>query len=199
MSERYFETDFSLDGTLDEAIETAVEYREDTARSFGTQVGAAVEMFDGSVYGGFNLENKGHDGIHAERMAINNALDDGYNATDFKSLVIVYQDEAHDDTEIFPSCLRCQAWAWDYTHPKLDLVVADSQGEPLYRTRLDEIIDPPGPAEPYPSNKIRGSKQLSNSEPRLPLDDQLDVFYEEDDMFRKFCDIIGVEGTPDTA
>lgn len=187
-----YDVDVPVDEKLADTIETAVEYRDD-ARTFNTKVGAAVGTFDGDSYGGFNMENKRHRGIHAEEMAINHGMLDGYNGTDFRSLVIVYAEDGADETEIFPACLSCQAWAWDYTHPQLDVVVADTDGDLLYRTQLDELTDHPGPGTTYPSNRISGRDDLKNAEPQLSLDEELWEAYEDDEAFRTFCDMIDVD------
>lgn len=187
--ERWYEHDFELDSTTKKAAEEAIKAQEQGAKSYDIKVGAAVEMYDGSIYPGFNMENMRHEGEHAERLAIKNALSDGYNTTDFKSLVIIFGQEEHESITV--PCLGCQAVAWDYTHPKLEIVEVGTDGKPLYRTRLDELVDPPGEGvSAFPSVDMMG--YLSNREPKLPLADELVEAYHKDEQFQAFCDQLGI-------
>lgn len=183
--------DAGPDAGFEQAIEEAVEYR-DQARTYGTKVGVAVGTFDGAVFGGFNMENKRHKGVHAEEAALIHAMLNGYNATDLRSLVVVYGD-GEGDIDIFPACLSCLAFAWDYAHPKLNVVVADTAGDIKYCERLEDIVSHPGPADTYPTHEISGRGDLKNGEPRLPLHPELHDAYREDERFREFCGTVGVE------
>jgi len=181
-----------LDDGFGRAIAEAREYREQ-ARTYSTRVGVAVETFDGEVFGGFNMENKRHKGVHAEEAALIHAMLHGYNATDLRSLVVVYADSSGHNSGIFPACLSCLAFAWDYAHPKLNVVVADTDGELLYHERLDAVVEHPGEADTFPTHDISGRDELDNGAPRLPLHPELHDFYEQDPSFREFCETVGVE------
>lgn len=186
--DRWYEQEFELSGELREAADAAMRAREEDARTYDVSVGAAVLMYDGEVFTGANRENLRHDGVHAEEDAILAGLRAGYAATDFRALVVVFVGE--DDGTVTTPCLQCQATAWDYTHPRLEVIEVSTGGEPLYRTRLGELVDPPGDAAVYPSAEMMG--ELSNHDPQLPLAPELQDAYEDDDRFRAFCDAVGI-------
>jgi cytidine deaminase len=166
----------SVTTELADAVKVALEYREQ-ARTFRSKVGVAFVMDDGKIIGGFNIETYGHSGFHAEVVALIRALADityddvlgckvGYNGTNFKQLVVVFQDAGHDDVEIFPACISCWSWLWEFTHPDLEIVVADIKGNIHYKCLLKNIVHPPPPAEVFPSEKIKQIKPRTNSEPK---------------------------------
>lgn len=154
------------DDKIKEAVKIALESREQ-ARTFRSKVGVAFEMYDGRIIGGFNVETYYHKGYHAEEVALIRALAEGYNGVDFKRMIEVYQDAGHDDVEIYPGCpLSCWGYLWEFTHPDLEIIVADTEGNVNYRCLLKDIIKPPPPAEVYPSEKIKKIKPKMNSVPR---------------------------------
>ncbi len=171
-------------------VKVATDFKESRSRSFRTRVGVALETFDGKIYGGHNIETYFLDGsLHAERVALVRALADGYNGTDFRRIVVVFQDAGHDKAEIFPACLSCWQFLWDFTHPYLEIINADVSGNIRRQTKLKDIFALDH-GSIYPSNNTRAVKPRSNSEPKLPLNSELLPFYEKDADFRKYCDEI---------
>lgn len=175
---------------MTDVVDAAVEARDD-AMTYDVAVGAAVETYDGEVYAGFNIENMYHAGTHAEEMALLNGVADGYRATDFRRLAVVYQDDAVDEDERYPGCLHCQATMWDLTHPYLEIVVADGEGENHLETWLRDEVSGGGGAT-YPSSTVRAARDRANEQPRLPLATELHGFYEEEEAFQRFCDAVDV-------
>ncbi|MCL4399303.1 cytidine deaminase [Candidatus Parvarchaeota archaeon] len=179
------------DERLKEGLKAAINARE-RAKTFRSKVGVAFEMYDGRIIPGFNIETYGHKGNHAEEVGLIVAMSEGYNGTDFKRMIEIFQDAGHDDVEVFPACpLDCWGRLLEFTHPYLEIVVADVRGKVHYRTTLKEMtsgIKPP--AQVYPSNKIRLAKPKSNITPKLPLDKSLRPAYDSDLWFRQYCDEI---------
>lgn len=151
---------------IEEAVKVALDYRE-RARTFDIKVGVAFEMYDGKIFGGFNVETYAHKGYHAEEVGIIRALADGYNGVDFKRMVVVFQDTKDEEVEIYPGCaLSCWGYLWEFTHPGLEIVVADARGKVHYKTTLGEIIRPPSPGKVFPSEDFKKRRPKLNSEPK---------------------------------
>lgn len=187
------------DAKLIEAVNLALKYSEQ-AKTFRSKVGIVFEMYDGSLVGGFNIETYGHKGNHAEEVGLINAMSPkiekdgtitpGYSGTDFKRMIEVYQDAGHDKIEVFPACpLDCWGRLNEFTHPYLEILVADITGKIRYRTSLKEMLSGiKPPAQVYPSNAIRKAKPKSNITPRLPLNQALMPYYNSDQDFKEYCD-----------
>jgi cytidine deaminase len=178
-----------IDKTIKKAIALALAAREN-AKSFRSKVGIAFEMYDGRLIPGFNIETYGHKGNHAEEVGLIIAMSEGYSGTDFRRMIEVYQDAGHEDIEVFPACpLDCWGRLLEFTHPYLEIVVADIHGNIHYSTMLKEMVSGiKPPAQVYPSNKIRLAKPKSNITPKLPLNKRLKPMYDSDLEFRQYCD-----------
>lgn len=181
-----------MERKVEPMIDAAVAAR-DRAITFNTAVGVAYETYDGEIYAGFNVETFIQKSYHAEEMGLIRALADGYVHTDLRRMVEVYQDASHDETELYPGCPNCWGYWREFAHPYFEVIVADTTGDVHYSAPLHEILDLPGRGEVYPSNLLRENKNRRNTQPLLPLDDELHEQYREDDNFRKFCNVIGVE------
>ncbi len=151
-------------------IQSALFYRE-KARTFRTKVGAAIETFDMAIIGGFNIETYTHKGYHAEEVALIRALAHGYNGTDFRRMAVVYQDAGHNDFEVYPACLGCLNYLWDFTHPRFEIFVADIYGKGRYKGILEEMLSLKDGARIYPSENVRKNKPRLNSEPILSVNE----------------------------
>ncbi len=173
---------------LKKAINVAIEARKN-AKTFRSSVGIAMQMYDGTIFPGFNIETYAHKGYHAEEVATINALSAGYHGTDFKRMIEIFQDAGHDEVEIFPACpLHCWGTLLEFTHPYLQIVVADVSGNVKYSIRLNELFNTDKGFDIYPSVKIREIKPKLNVMPKLPLSEELKPFYESDAKFRAYCD-----------
>lgn len=185
--------DEMLDGkdkTIQKAVNIALEARKN-AKTFRSSVGIAMEMYDGTIFSGFNIETYANKGYHAEEVATINALSAGYHGTDFKRMIEVFQDAGHDEAEIFPGCpLHCWGTLLEFTHPYLKIVVADVTGNVRYQIRLKDIFNTDKGFDIYPSAKIREVKPKLNISPKLPLASELIPFYKSDKKFADYCDKI---------
>jgi hypothetical protein len=186
--------------TLEEIISLTLKAR-DLAKTFRSKVGFAYEMYDGTIFTGFNIETYAHKGYHAEETGLllamsptvqpDGTVTGGYNGTDFRRGIEIYQDASHDEVEVFPGCLLHCWGTWnEFTHPYFEIVVADITGKVHYQQRIREMTSLKPPAKIYPSNKIRITKPKSNITPRLPLNPELQPFYDSDPEFRELCDEI---------
>ena len=147
---------------LNRAIELAIYARNNLARTFASKVGVAFEMKDEKVIYGFNIETYAHKGYHAEEVALIRALGEGYNGKDFVGMAEVFQAKQHQEFEIYPACPSCWFWLWEFTHPDLEIVVADTEGNARYRCLLKECLCPPSPAQIFPSDLLKKVKPKSN-------------------------------------
>ncbi|MCL4400953.1 MAG: hypothetical protein M1348_02960 [Candidatus Parvarchaeota archaeon] len=174
---------------LGKLIDSALEARE-LSKTFRSKVGIAFEMYDGTIIPGFNIETYGHKGNHAEEVGLIIAMSKGYHGTDFKRMIVVYQDAGHDDIEVFPACpLDCWGRLLEFAHPYLEVVVVDINRNVHYRSTLKEMFSGiKSPAQIYPSNKIRLAKPKSNITPKLPLNIALKPAYDSDSNFKQYCD-----------
>ena len=175
---------------LRKAINVALEASKN-AKTFRSSVGVAMEMYDGSIFPGFNIETYAHKGYHAEEVATINAMSAGYHGTDFKRMIEIFQDAGHDEVEIFPACpFHCWGTLLEFAHPYLQIVVAGVSGNVKYSIRLRELFNTDKGFDVYPSVKIREIKPKLNITPKLPLANELRQFYESDLKFRDYCDKI---------
>jgi len=177
------------DSTLQKSIQVALESRA-LARTFRTSVGVAIETYDGEIFGGFNIETYPQKGWHAEEVALIKGLAQGYNATDFRRCVVLFQHADSKESPIYPGCPSCWEYYWEFTHPYFTFVNVDERGEIVYSARLNEILHPPKPGLIYPANITRKIRPKQNFLPKLPLNPELKEFYENDLEFRELCDDI---------
>lgn len=103
---------------LERAIDTAYNMQK-RALAEKTHVGCAFIMRDGKVIGGANIENSYKKAYHAEEVAIIRAIIQGYGKEDFSTLVQV----AFAEDKVYPACLSCIAYLWDYTNPNLEILI----------------------------------------------------------------------------
>ena len=113
--------------------------REATARAqaaySGFKVGAALELVDGSIVTGCNIENATYGlTLCAERVALVKALSDG--RTRFTRIAVAANTEAPT-----PPCGPCRQLLWEYCG---DIeVVLTSMSRPTARLRLAELLPMP--------------------------------------------------------
>jgi cytidine deaminase len=85
------------------------------------KVGSAIEMQDGSIYLGCNIENSSFGGtICAERVAIFKAVSEG--KLQIKK-VYVYTDPG------WPPCGLCRQVMAEFAHPELEVTIGNKAGE----------------------------------------------------------------------
>ena len=90
-------------------VEVARQAREHARADFSTfKVGAALELADGTIVSGCNIENASYSlTICAERVALVKALSDGHRA--FTRIAVVA-----DTSDPTPPCGPCRQLLWEY-------------------------------------------------------------------------------------
>lgn len=84
------------------------------------QVGSAVMVADGTVYGGCNIENSSFGGtVCAERVAIWKAVSEGHHQ--LKRIYVYTQDG-------WPPCGLCRQVMAEFADGDLEVVIGDAQG-----------------------------------------------------------------------
>jgi cytidine deaminase len=123
----------STEGALIEAARRARQHaRADYSRF---EVGAALELVDGSIVTGCNVENASYGlTICAERVALVKALSDGQ--TTFTRIAVV----ANTQTPT-PPCGACRQLLWEYCGD-IEVILANLQG-PTARHRLSALLPLP--------------------------------------------------------
>lgn len=95
------------------------------------RVGAAIEMEDGTLFGGANVENAAYpQTICAERSAIVSAVSVGHRH--LRRVYVVAQPAA------FP-CGGCRSVIAEFGSPDTEIIIANPQGE-VQHLRLDELL-----------------------------------------------------------
>jgi cytidine deaminase len=85
------------------------------------KVGSAVEMSDGSLFSGCNIENSSFGGtICAERVAIFKAISEGKKSI---KRVYVYTVEG------WPPCGLCRQVMSEFAHKDLEIIIGNKKGE----------------------------------------------------------------------
>ena len=117
-------------------IAAAVRAREAAQAPFsGFRVGAALELPDGAIVTGCNIENASYSlTVCAERVALLKALSDGL--TRFARIAVVA-----DTAEPTPPCGPCRQLLWEYCGD-IEVILANLQG-PVGRHRLSALLPLP--------------------------------------------------------
>jgi cytidine deaminase len=101
----------------------------------GFKVGAALELSDGTVVTGCNIENATYGlTLCAERVALVKALSDGHS--DFTRIVVVADTEAPT-----PPCGPCRQLLWEYCGD-IEVALSNMNG-PTARLRLADLLPLP--------------------------------------------------------
>ena len=101
----------------------------------GFKVGAALELADGSIVGGCNIENATYGlTLCAERVALVKALSDGHS--DFTRIAVVADTEAPT-----PPCGPCRQLLWEYCGD-IEVILSNMNG-PTARLRLADLLPMP--------------------------------------------------------
>jgi cytidine deaminase len=120
-----------------EALLTAARQAREhaQARYSGFKVGAALELPDGRVVTGCNIENATYGlTVCAERVALLKALSDGH--TSFVRIAVVADTEAPT-----PPCGPCRQLLWEYCGD-IDVILGNLQRQ-AGRHRLAELLPMP--------------------------------------------------------
>lgn len=95
------------------------------------QVGAAVEMADGRIFTGANVENIAYpQSICAERVAIVKAISEG--ARELRSVAVVSESGASP-------CGGCRSVMAEFGHPDTEVIIANLEGT-VRRFTLGELL-----------------------------------------------------------
>lgn len=89
------------------------------------RVSAVLEMNDGSVFTGVNIENASYGAsVCAERVAILKAVSEGYRKGDFKKLYVMV-----DSPKISSCCFMCRQVISEFFYDNVDIVLYNNKGE----------------------------------------------------------------------
>jgi len=101
---------------LTNTIDMAYMAREQ-AIATNTKVGVCIYAWNDALghgyFQGANLENSFKKTYHAEEVALIQGLMAGYRGEDFSYMIQI----AFAEDEIYPCCLSCLSWLYEYTHP----------------------------------------------------------------------------------
>ncbi len=93
-------------------------------------VGCALEMNDGKIICGVNVENASYGGtICAERSAITAAISQGYTKGDFKQIAIIATSQ-----DYVRPCHICRQTFVEFFSPNMNVAMANEHGEYEVRT-----------------------------------------------------------------
>lgn len=120
---------------IKEAIKQAYE-AQTKAIAQKTNVGCCISTYDGKLYQGANLENSYKKTYHAEEVALIHALMDGARGEEFYFMVQI----AFDKDKIYPCCISCLAFLWEYTNPNFIIMVA-YENQIVYQKSLKELVE----------------------------------------------------------
>lgn len=117
----------------DRLVEAARQAREHARADYSTfKVGAALELADGTIVSGCNIENASYSlTICAERVALVKALSDGHGT--FTRIVVVADTENPT-----PPCGPCRQLLWEYCGD-IPVILANLE-RVTARHRLSELL-----------------------------------------------------------
>ncbi len=105
-------------------------------------VSSIVEMKDGSIFSGVNVENISYGGtICAERNAVNSAISHGYKKGDFQRIHIM-----NDTDHLGMPCFICRETFVEFFDQNLEVIVYTKDQEATYK--VSEIC-------PYPFDGVK--------------------------------------------
>jgi cytidine deaminase len=136
---------------IKKAIELAYEAQK-KAIAKKTNVGCCIVTTDERYYQGANLENSYLKVYHAEEVALIRALMDGVRDHHFDYMIQI----AFSKTRVYPCCLSCLAFLWEYTNPQFTIHVVYRE-QIIYTKSLEELVSGFGGLEhiyPYPTPPI---------------------------------------------
>ncbi len=118
-------------------VDKAIEAKENAYAPYSNfPVGCAVEMKDGTIFKGCNVENISYGGtICAERVAICAAIASGYKKGDFKALAVV----ANTKKYVRP-CFICRQTFTEFFENDMEIAMACENGE--FEVRTVETLAP---------------------------------------------------------
>lgn len=119
---------------IKELVKLSIEAREKAYVPYSSfKVGAAVEMEDGSIYTGCNIENASYGAANcAERTAIFKAVSDGHRV--IKKIAVV------GDRSAFTSpCGICRQVIAEFASDDIEIIIVKNQDEYQVKT-LEEIL-----------------------------------------------------------
>ncbi|MDU4888952.1 MAG: cytidine deaminase [Clostridium sp.] len=119
---------------IKELVKLSIEAREKAYVPYSNfKVGAAVEMEDGSVYTGCNIENASYGAANcAERTAIFKAVSEGH--TSIKKIAVV------GDMSAFTSpCGICRQVIAEFASDDIEIIIVKNEDEYQVKT-LEEIL-----------------------------------------------------------
>ncbi|WP_040195022.1 cytidine deaminase [Clostridium culturomicium] len=119
---------------IKELVKLSIEAREKAYVPYSNfKVGAAVEMEDGSVYTGCNIENASYGAANcAERTAIFKAVSEGH--TSIKKIAVV------GDMSAFTSpCGICRQVIAEFASDDIEIIIVKNEEEYQVKT-LEEIL-----------------------------------------------------------
>ena len=129
--------------TLKKAINIA-RHSKTLAIAEKTFVGVCIVTNKG-FYGGANFENSYKKVYHAEETALIRSLYDGNRGTEFLYMVQL----AFAKDKIYPCCLSCLAFLWEYTHPDFHIYTV-WEGEVVHSASLAQLTSGFIDADIYP-------------------------------------------------
>jgi len=117
-------------------LEAARQVRLNAQAAYsGFKVGAALELQDGSIVSGCNIENASYGlTLCAERVALVKALSDG--STKFTRIAVAADTDAPT-----PPCGPCRQLLWEYCGD-IEVILSNLNG-PTARLRLAELLPMP--------------------------------------------------------
>ncbi|MCK5602987.1 hypothetical protein KAR91_13980, partial [Candidatus Pacearchaeota archaeon] len=89
---------------------------------------------------------------HAEEVALIRALMDGVRDAEFDYMIQI----AFSKERVYPCCLSCLAFLWEYTNPSFSILVVYKK-EVVYARKLEDLVSGFGGLEhiyPYPTVPI---------------------------------------------
>ncbi|MHA2363200.1 MAG: hypothetical protein ACXAC7_04530 [Candidatus Hodarchaeales archaeon] len=132
---------------IEKAVKLAIKAKE-SAIAFRTKVGVCIVTTDDHHFSGANFENSLKKTYHAEEVALIHGLMAGYRNEAFSYMVQL----AFAQDEIYPCCLSCLSWLWEYTHP--DFVIYTVYEEIIvHQTTLKDLVSGFGDANIFPIQK----------------------------------------------
>ncbi|WP_290818960.1 cytidine deaminase [Halovivax sp.] len=123
---------------MDDLIEAAREIQSAAHVPYsGYRVGAALEVADGSVYVGCNLENANYsNSLHAEEVAISKAVTAGQR--DFVRIAV-----SSNRRDGVTPCGMCRQTLAEFCDDDLVVVCDEGDGEPPTEYTLGELLPRP--------------------------------------------------------
>ena len=122
----------------EELIKVAKDYSKNSYSPYSNfQVGAALLLKDGTVFGGCNIENHGIQSLCSERTAFVKAISE--NKRDFIKIAVVARKKGGKFESTLP-CGYCRQFMSEFCNKEFEIITYDESKNKMEKYTLEQLL-----------------------------------------------------------